>query len=193
VGTYYHQYQREQKVDKETGEMYIETTLEDVAEANKLLKETFLSTMPNPNLLMSAFCSRTVFSGSVVLKIEVAESKLQLLSIAQSRIKSLFNFEYVPTPGNLEYTALCLPNNLVENNESRSSITIDNPMHTDKSIKNKSFFDSSSTGLRLTIFITGIVSKTKNPTQYVFGYWSGNKNRKWCFWVILQEKFLYRY
>ncbi len=42
VITYYHQYQREQKVNKETGEMYIETTLEDIAEANKLLKETLL-------------------------------------------------------------------------------------------------------------------------------------------------------
>lgn len=42
VVTYYHQFQREQKADKETGEIYIETTLEDIAEANKLLKETLL-------------------------------------------------------------------------------------------------------------------------------------------------------
>lgn len=42
VVTYYHQYQREQKADEETGEIYIETTLEDVAEANKLLKEILL-------------------------------------------------------------------------------------------------------------------------------------------------------
>lgn len=40
--TYYHQYQREKKVDEETGEIYIETTLEDVTEANKLLKEILL-------------------------------------------------------------------------------------------------------------------------------------------------------
>lgn len=42
VVTYYHQFQREQKADEQTGEMYIETTLEDVAEANKLLKEILL-------------------------------------------------------------------------------------------------------------------------------------------------------
>lgn len=42
VITYYHQYQREQKVNQETGEIYIETTLEDIAEANKLLKEILL-------------------------------------------------------------------------------------------------------------------------------------------------------
>ena len=42
VITFYHQYQREQKTDKETGEIFIETTLEDIQEANKLLKETLL-------------------------------------------------------------------------------------------------------------------------------------------------------
>jgi hypothetical protein len=42
VITYYHQYQRESKVDTQTGEEYIETTLEDISEANKLLKETLL-------------------------------------------------------------------------------------------------------------------------------------------------------
>ena len=40
--TYYHQLQREQKVNQETGEIYIETTLEDIAQANKLLKEILL-------------------------------------------------------------------------------------------------------------------------------------------------------
>lgn len=40
--TYYHQYQREQKADEQTGEVYIQTTLEDIAQANKLLKETLL-------------------------------------------------------------------------------------------------------------------------------------------------------
>jgi predicted transcriptional regulator len=40
--TFYHQYQREKQYDKETGEEFIETTLEDVAEANKLMKEILL-------------------------------------------------------------------------------------------------------------------------------------------------------
>lgn len=42
VITFYHQFQREQKADKETGELFIETTLEDIAEANKLMKEVLL-------------------------------------------------------------------------------------------------------------------------------------------------------
>lgn len=40
--TYYYQYQREQKVDESSGEIYIETTLEDIAEANKLMKQILL-------------------------------------------------------------------------------------------------------------------------------------------------------
>jgi hypothetical protein len=40
--TFYHQYQREKKYDHDTGEEYIETTREDIAEANKLLKEILL-------------------------------------------------------------------------------------------------------------------------------------------------------
>lgn len=40
--TFYHQHQREKQYDKETGEEFIETTLEDVAEANKLMKEILL-------------------------------------------------------------------------------------------------------------------------------------------------------
>jgi len=40
--TFYHQYQREKQVDKGTGEEYIETTLEDIEEANKLMKEVLI-------------------------------------------------------------------------------------------------------------------------------------------------------
>ena len=40
--TFYKQYQREEITDKETGEVYIETTLEDIAEANGLMKEILL-------------------------------------------------------------------------------------------------------------------------------------------------------
>ena len=40
--TFYHQYQRERHTDKATGEIYIETTVQDIAEANKLMKEILL-------------------------------------------------------------------------------------------------------------------------------------------------------
>ena len=40
--TFYYQFQREKKADEETGELYIETTLEDIENANQLLKEILL-------------------------------------------------------------------------------------------------------------------------------------------------------
>lgn len=40
--TFYHQYQREEQCDTSTGEIYIETTIEDIEEANKLIKEILL-------------------------------------------------------------------------------------------------------------------------------------------------------
>jgi hypothetical protein len=40
--TFYHQYQREKQTDTASGEIYINTTLEDIAEANKLMKEVLL-------------------------------------------------------------------------------------------------------------------------------------------------------
>jgi DNA primase catalytic core len=41
--TFYHQYQREVKQDPETNESYIETTLEDIEWANRLLKDVLLA------------------------------------------------------------------------------------------------------------------------------------------------------
>ncbi|WP_462248922.1 hypothetical protein [Ekhidna sp.] len=40
--TFYHQFQRDKKKDKQSGEEYIETTLEDIQEANKLLRGMLL-------------------------------------------------------------------------------------------------------------------------------------------------------
>ena len=40
--TFYKQYQREKQYDKETGEEFIETTIEDIQEANELITEVLL-------------------------------------------------------------------------------------------------------------------------------------------------------
>ncbi len=40
--TFYKQYQREEQVNEETGEIYIETTIEDIQEANQLITEVLL-------------------------------------------------------------------------------------------------------------------------------------------------------
>ena len=47
--TFYHQYQRQQQVNEETGEVYIETTLEDIEQANRLMKEVLLRKSDNLN------------------------------------------------------------------------------------------------------------------------------------------------
>lgn len=41
--TFYHQYQRSVRTDSQSGEAYIETTLEDIAAANELLKDVLLA------------------------------------------------------------------------------------------------------------------------------------------------------
>ena len=40
--TYYHQFQRELKYDEQTGEEYIQTTIEDIKNANELIKEVLI-------------------------------------------------------------------------------------------------------------------------------------------------------
>jgi hypothetical protein len=53
--TFYKQYQREVKTDEATGEQYIESTLEDIAEANSLMKEILLRKSDELNGACSAF------------------------------------------------------------------------------------------------------------------------------------------
>jgi len=68
VITFYHQYQRTEQVDESTGEIYIETTLEDIAEANKLMKEILLRKSDE----LSGAC-RNYFEK---LKIHIAENNI---------------------------------------------------------------------------------------------------------------------
>ena len=91
--TFYHQYQREQKADETTGEIYIETTIEDIEEANKLMKEILLRKADE----LSGAC-RNYFEQ---LKKNLEETKLtsftnrsmgQTLRIAHSTIKR-YHFE----------------------------------------------------------------------------------------------------
>ena len=91
--TFYHQYQREEKADENTGEIYIETSLDDIAEANKLMKEILLRKADE----LSGAC-RNYFEQ---LKKYLEETKLstftnrstgQALRIAHSTIKR-YHFE----------------------------------------------------------------------------------------------------
>lgn len=53
--TFYHQYQRELKTDETTGELYIETTLEDIEWANKLLRDVLLAKADELNQALRNF------------------------------------------------------------------------------------------------------------------------------------------
>ena len=64
--TFYHQYQREKQYDKETGEEYIETTLEDIKEANELLKDVLI----RKSDLLTGACRNYFESLKTHLKIE---------------------------------------------------------------------------------------------------------------------------
>lgn len=64
--TFYHQYQRESKVDTQTEEMYIETTLEDIREANELLKDVLI----RKSDLLTGACRNYFESLKTHLKIE---------------------------------------------------------------------------------------------------------------------------
>jgi predicted transcriptional regulator len=66
VVTFYHQYQREKQYDKETGEEYIETTLEDIREANELLKDVLI----RKSDLLTGACRNYFESLKTHLKIE---------------------------------------------------------------------------------------------------------------------------
>ena len=53
--TFYHQYQRELKTDEATGGLYIETTLEDIEWANKLLRDVLLAKADELNQALRNF------------------------------------------------------------------------------------------------------------------------------------------
>lgn len=53
--TFYHQYQREVKTDPRSGELYIETTLEDIEWANRLLKDVLLAKSDELNQALRNF------------------------------------------------------------------------------------------------------------------------------------------
>jgi len=76
--TFYHQYQREVKVNLQTEEEYIETTIEDIAAANELLKDVLLA---KSDELVSKAC-RLFYEK---LKIYLAKNKSETFSSSEIR------------------------------------------------------------------------------------------------------------
>ena len=76
--TFYHQYQREVKVNLETEEEYIETTVEDIAAANELLKDVLLA---KSDELVSKVCRKFYEN----LKKYLAENKMESFTSGEIR------------------------------------------------------------------------------------------------------------
>lgn len=74
--TYYHQHQRKEKADQETGEIYIETTIEDIKNANELIKEILLR-------------KADILTGNSRNKLELLKSKLQHKDFTNQQVRNL--------------------------------------------------------------------------------------------------------
>ena len=90
--TFYHQLQREEQVNKATGEIYIETTLEDIKLANDLMKEVLL----RKSDLLTGAC-RKYFEKLKLYLIASEEQKFTNLSIGtvfRMAVSTVKNYHY---------------------------------------------------------------------------------------------------
>jgi hypothetical protein len=86
--TYYHQYQREEKVNEQTGEIYIETTIQDIEIANELMKEILLRKSDELNKATRSYLERLKAWLSKEDKNSFCNSQVrQSLSIAATTIR----------------------------------------------------------------------------------------------------------
>lgn len=92
--TFYHQWQREVKTDEKTGERYIETTLEDIEWANRLLKDVLLAKSDE----LSGEC-RSFFE-----RLKKWVTTVQKTSFFTSQVRESFRMN----PSNLKYYLLQL-------------------------------------------------------------------------------------
>ena len=106
--TFYHQYQRDIKTDPSTNERYIETTLEDIEWANRLLKDVLLAKADElPNAERQFFESIkkwlvTVKKGSFYAK-DVRESFRMHPSKVKRYLNDLLRYNYIKVVGGNRY------------------------------------------------------------------------------------------
>jgi hypothetical protein len=107
--TFFKQHQREKKTDPETGEVFIETTLEDIEEANELMKDVLLR---KSDELSGA--TRNYFEE---LKAILQQEKIS--SFTNREIKKFFRHISITTVK--RYNAELLQNGYIKKNESKKS------------------------------------------------------------------------
>jgi len=108
VITFYKQCQREQKADEATGEVYIETTIEDIQEANELLKQVLLRKSDELN-----GATRNYFEQ---LKQMLTENKIS--SFTNTSIRNRLR---IPVSSVKRYHAALLSSGLIRKTENRNT------------------------------------------------------------------------
>ncbi|WP_300600672.1 hypothetical protein [Niabella sp.] len=106
--TFYHQYQREKQTDTVTGETYISTTLEDIAEANKLMKEVLLRKADE-------------LSGATRNYFELLKAALQETGQSTFTNKEAKQLLRLPISTVKRYNAELLQSNYIKRNESKKA------------------------------------------------------------------------
>jgi DNA primase len=102
--TFYHQYQRELKTDETTGELYIETTLEDIEWANKLLRDVLLAKADELNQTLRNFYETLKYyvkaSGKGVFYSKEIREKLRMNPMTVNRYtRELENRNFIKRTG----------------------------------------------------------------------------------------------
>jgi len=102
--TFYHQYQRELKTDETTGELYIETTLEDIEWANKLLRDVLLAKADELNQSLRNFYETLKYyvkaSGKGVFYSKEIREKLRMNPMTVNRYtRELENRNFIKRTG----------------------------------------------------------------------------------------------
>jgi predicted transcriptional regulator len=108
VITFFKQCQREQKADEATGEIYIETTIEDIQEANELLKQVLLRKSDELN-----GATRNYFEQ---LKQMLTENKIS--SFTNTSIRNRLR---IPVSSVKRYHAALLSSGLIRKTENRNT------------------------------------------------------------------------
>ncbi len=102
--TFYHQYQRELETDETTGELYIETTLEDIEWANKLLRDVLLAKADELNKALRNFYETLKYhvkaSGKGVFYSKQIREKLRMNPMTVNRyIRELESRNFIKRTG----------------------------------------------------------------------------------------------
>lgn len=107
--TFYHQYQREHKAEQDTGEIYIESTTEDIANGYKYLKQVLLRRNDELNTAVRDFYEKLyqVITKKEIVKFKISEIRKEVGTAPrtiQHYITQLLEYNYLQLVGGKQRT-----------------------------------------------------------------------------------------